>query len=152
MKKLILALIVVLSLSTGCAKNNEKIEDTPKEETKNYEKEPEWVSEKPEIKEDEEKDNDSEKTETGNTSNTSNTSNKNEENEYERGYKDGYKDGYYKAQINDTGEDQVINSEYDRGYSKGFDNGWTQCVADGKDYESKNKKEENENIQKSDSY
>ncbi|WP_434796301.1 hypothetical protein [Terrisporobacter vanillatitrophus] len=148
MKKLILALIVVLSLSTGCAKNNEKIEDTPKEETKNYGNEANGVKEKPEIKE--EKDNDSEKTETSNTSNDSDTSNKNEESEYERGYKDGYKDGYYKAKINDTGDEQVINSEYDRGYSKGFDNGWTQCVTDGKDYESKKKKEENENIPKSD--
>ncbi|MCC3868639.1 hypothetical protein [Terrisporobacter mayombei] len=169
MKKLILALIVVLSISTGCAQSNVKTEETPKEEKivycsecaaeskeeskycKECGKETQWLSQKPQIKK-EEKDTDSEKTETSDTANkkeekdsdsekteTSDTSNKKEESEYDKGYKKGYEDGYYKAQIGDNEWNGSIKSDYDRGYAKGFDNGWTQCVADGKDYESKNK-------------
>ncbi|MCC3865649.1 hypothetical protein K0040_15405 [Terrisporobacter petrolearius] len=163
MKKLILALIVVLSLSTGCTKSNEKAEEASKEEKiiycsecaaeskevtkycKDCGKEVKWVIEKPEIK-NEEKEKDNEKTQ------TSNTSNKKQESEYERGYKDGYKDGYYKAQIDDAGGDGIINSKYDEGYSAGFNDGWIQCVTDGKDYESKKEKEEYENPPEAFSY
>ncbi|WP_018590809.1 hypothetical protein [Terrisporobacter glycolicus] len=164
MKKLILALIVVLSISTGCAQSNVKTEETSKEEKtvycsecaaeskeeskycKDCGKETKWLSQKPEIKK-EEKDTESDNKKTE----TSDTSNKKEESEYDKGYKQGYKDGYYKAQINDNEWNGSIKNDYDRGYAKGFDNGWTQCVADGKAYESKDK-EENKPLPKPDIY
>lgn len=165
MKKLMLALIVVLSISTGCSQSNVKTQETPKEEKtvycsecaaeskeeskycKDCGKETKWLSQKPEVKtEEKDTESDNKKTE------TTDTSNKKEESEYDKGYKQGYKDGYYKAQINDNEWNGSIKNDYDRGYAKGFDNGWTQCVADGKAYESKDNQEENKPLPKPDIY
>lgn len=159
MKKFLLSLIIVVSLSVGCNKNTETLKETVKEEQKivycsecasesnelskyckNCGKLAKWVTEKPEIKEEEDtsEDNSQEDQETNKESN-------NVESDYSRGYKAGYKEGYYKAQIDDVGGDGVVETEYDRGFAAGYSDGWMQCVADGKDFESKQKEEESKN-------
>lgn len=164
MKKFLLLLIIVGSLSVGCNKNTEISKNAVKEEQKivycsecasesnelskyckNCGELAKWVTEKPEIKEEEDTNEDNSQDNQETKKQETNNESKKVESDYSRGYKAGYKEGYYRAQVDDFGGDAVVETEYDRGFADGYNAGWMQCVADGKDLESKQKEEASKN-------